>query len=459
MSIVGGLVVVVAVTVLTGYFVAQEFSFVTADRSRLRAMAETGDAAARRALTITSRTSFLLSGAQLGITVTGLVVGYVAEPLIGAGVADLLGVTGVPRGLLAVVGAAVALAVATVVQMVFGELFPKNLAIARPEPVARRLALSTTGYLTGFGWLIRLFDGAANRLLRAIGIEPVHDVDKTATPDDLEAIIDESRQSGQIPPDLSLLLDRVLDFSERTARTAMIPRPDVATVASDVPFADLVRRMSREHSRYPVVDEGPDDVRGVVHLRDVLALPTDDRDGASAGSLARPALFVPDTLVLPDLLGLLREEEQQLACVLDEFGGLAGIITIEDVAEELVGEITDEHDEEEDRPAQDEQGWTVPGSLSVEETERLIGRDLPRGSFSTLGGLLVDRLGRLPRPGDVLDLDLSGPLHDADEARDTMDTSPAPELLALTVLSVHRRVPGRVRLQWRARIEAPGDSR
>jgi CBS domain containing-hemolysin-like protein len=272
LSLVVGIAVVIAITVLTGYFVAQEFGYMAVDRSRLKARAATGDVGAERALRITRRTSFMLSGAQLGITVTGLLVGYVAEPLIGEGVAGLLGGTGVPAGVGAAIGAVFALLVATVVQMVFGELFPKNLAIARPEPVARALALSTTLYLSAFGWLIRIFDAASNALLKVLRIEPVHDVEHAATPRDLEAIIDESRDSGDLDDDLSTLLDRVLDFTDRTARAAMIPRPRVTSVPARATVAELVEIMACGHSRLPVIDDGPDDVVGVICLRDVLAL-------------------------------------------------------------------------------------------------------------------------------------------------------------------------------------------
>src|SRR3954470_1629066 len=181
------------------------------DRAALGARAAAGDATAERALTITRRTSFMLSGAQLGITVTGLLVGYVAEPLIGESLGTVLGGVGVPTAVGLGVGAVLALLFSTVVQMLFGELFPKNLAIARPEPVARRLARSTVVYLKLFGWLIWVFDQASNLLLRALKIEPVHDVEHAATARDLEAIIDESRQRGDLRPDLSAVLDRVLE--------------------------------------------------------------------------------------------------------------------------------------------------------------------------------------------------------------------------------------------------------
>jgi CBS domain containing-hemolysin-like protein len=222
LSLLLGVAVVHGITVLTGYFVAQEFAFMAVDRAGLAARAEAGDAAARRALAVTRRTSFLLSGAQLGITLTGLLVGYVAEPLIGESLGSLLGGVGIPVGVSVVIGAVVALMFSTVVQMLFGELFPKNLAIARAEPVARRLSASTTVYLTLFGWLIRVFDQASNLLLRALRIEPVHDVEHAATARDLEHIVEESRESGNLPAELSMLVDRILDFPDRAVEHAMI---------------------------------------------------------------------------------------------------------------------------------------------------------------------------------------------------------------------------------------------
>jgi CBS domain containing-hemolysin-like protein len=322
LSVLLGVLVVVAITALTGYFVAQEFGYMAVDRARLRA---SGDAGARRALAVTDRTSFMLSGAQLGITVTGLLVGYVAEPLIGEGLGALLGGSVVAIA----AGTVFALLLATVVQMVFGELFPKNLAIARPEPVARALALSTTVYLRMFGWLIHIFDAASNLLLKALRIEPVHDVEHSATPRDLEAIIDESREHGDLDEELSTLLDRVLDFTGRTARAAMIPRPRVTSVNADETVADLVGIMASGHSRLPVLGSGADDVVGVICLRDVLALEGQDLSSIRVSDAARTPVLVPDSLPLPAVLAALREADDEFACVVDEYGGLAGVVTME----------------------------------------------------------------------------------------------------------------------------------
>jgi CBS domain containing-hemolysin-like protein len=443
LEILLGVLVVFVITAFTGYFVAQEFGYMAVDRSRLRAAAAAGDQAAELALGVTARTSFMLSGAQLGITVTGLVVGYVAEPLIGAGLGELLGVAGVPTAVGVAIGTVLALLFATAVQMVAGELFPKNLAIARPEPVARRLAWSTTWYLRLFGPLVRVFDAASNLLLRAARIEPVHDVEHAATPRDLEAIIDESRASGDLPAELSTLLDRVLDFTDRPARAAMIPRPRVATAPADEPLAELVERMAHGHSRYPVIDRDVDDVLGVICLRDVLALPEAEWSRLRARDVARPAILLPESLPLPEVLDQLRRAVDEgpgdeLACVVDEYGGLAGVITMEDVAEELIGEIGDEHDAARaPEPQAGDGGWTVPGSTLVDEVERLLDRDLPRGDYDTIGGLVMAELGRLPEPGDVVTVPLPAPSGDGETGASAVD---------MTVCSVQRRVPDLLQL-------------
>jgi CBS domain containing-hemolysin-like protein len=445
LDILLGAVVVLAITALTGWFVAQEFGYMAVDRARLRARAAAGDVGARRALGITGRTSFMLSGAQLGITVTGLVVGYVAEPLIGAGLGELLGGVGIPAGAGVAVGTVLALLFATVVQMVFGELFPKNLAIARPEPVARTLALSTSTYLKVFGWLVRLFDASSNLLLKALRIEPVHDVEHSATPRDLEAIIDESRERGDLRPDLSAVLDRVLEFEDRPARAAMIPRPRVATAAADATVGELVGSMTSSHSRYPVLADGADDVVGVVCLRDVLALPEERWDAVAVRDIARRPVVVPDSLHLPAVLEELRAADDELAVVVDEYGGFAGVLTVEDIAEELVGEITDEHDPEgTDQLRRSADAWTVPGSLNVQEVERLVDLDLPEGDYQTVGGLIINELGRLPERDDIVTLVLPRLLDDDG----TVDE------LVLTVRSVDHRVPGTVEVRRRTAAHA-----
>ncbi|WP_031464976.1 hemolysin family protein [Sciscionella sediminilitoris] len=432
-----GVLVVVLVTALTGYFVAQEFAYMAVDRSGLTVRANAGDAGARRALRITRRTSFLLSGAQLGITVTGLLVGYAAEPLIGEGLGTLLGGAGVAPAAGIAVGTVFALVFSTVVQMVLGELVPKNLAIARPEPLARRLAWSTGLYLAVFGWLIWLFDRAASLLLKAVRIEPVHDVEHAATARDLEGIVAASRANGDLPAELSGLLERTLDLYGRTAGHAMIPRTRLVTIRAEQPVAEAYALMAAGHSRLPVLGEDVDDVRGLLCLRAVLELEPDRAVTTLAGELATPALVVPSLLTLPTVLDRLRSTGNELACVVDEYGGLAGVITVEDIAEELLGEIADEHDSTEaDRITRAGDAWSLPGTAHIDEVERLLEHRLPRGDYETVAGLVMASLQRLPETGDTVTLALP--------ARPGAE-EPAGHLV-VTVDALDRRVPGRVSL-------------
>ncbi|GGM16834.1 hemolysin family protein [Promicromonospora citrea] len=442
LSLLLGVLVIGVITAGTGYFVAQEFAYMAVDRARLASRSEAGDAGARRALGVTRRTSFMLSGAQLGITVTGLLVGYVAEPLVGEALGEALGGVGVPAGTGVAIGTVLALLFSTLVQMLFGELVPKNLAIARPEPVALWLARSTTLYLAVFGWLIRVFDAASNGLLRLLRIEPVHDVEHSATARDLEHIVAESRASGDLPADLSVLLDRVLDFPRQDVEHAMIPRARVGVVHADDPLAQVRERMAGGHSRYPVVDDDGE-VVGVVHLTDLLSAGLDSGlSTATAADLMREALVLPTSMALPDALHALSATRNQLACVVDEYGGLAGVLTVEDLAEELVGEITDEHDDETDPVTAASDGiWVMAGDVHLDEVERAVGHDLPDGDHETVAGLAIAAHGALPAAGDVVDVVLP-----ADPADLVAPEPPPDRALRIEVLEVERHVPSRVRV-------------
>ncbi|MBF6352180.1 MULTISPECIES: hemolysin family protein [Nocardia] len=449
LNIVLGVGVVLAITALTGYFVAQEFAYMAVDRSRLKARATDGDKAAGRALRVTRRTSFMLSGAQLGITVTGLLVGYVAEPLIGRGLGELLGGVGIPTAVGVGVGAVLAIAFSTLVQMLFGELVPKNLAIARPEPVARRLAASTAVYLKVFGWLIRLFDQSSNLLLKALRIEPVHDVEHSATPRDLEHIVAASRDAGELPPELSTLLDRILDFPTSTAEHAMIPRARVDTVHIDDLVAEVLARMRTGHTRYPVVGSSVDDLQGVIHLHDLLG----SDSGGTVGARLRPAVLVPETLPLPEVVRRLGAQRQEMALVVDEYGGFAGIVTVEDIAEELVGEIADEHDPGTARDIVAEgEGWLLAGDVHLDEVERLLDLSLPTGDHETIAGLVIAVFNGLPEVGDRIDIPLRG------DVADFLDDRPPPRRsLNAQVRRIDNHVPSSVFLTVNTEQEGTGD--
>lgn len=442
MLILIGLVLIIVLTAATGYFVAQEFAYVAVDRGKLRAAAEKGDKASERALTVAGRLSFMLSGAQLGITVTALIVGYAAEPYLGKGLADLLGLTGLSEAASTSISVFVALLFATTIQMVLGELAPKNLAIARPEALARALSRSTLIYLAVAGPLIRLFDATSNRLLRRVGIEPVEELPQGATPEDLDRIIATSQAEGLLDPDTSRLLEHGLDFRTRTAGEVMVPRVDVITVRSTAPAVKVVELLDTGHTRFPVTGDAVDDVLGIVTVADIVELEPEQRRSTTVEQLASPAVLVPETLPLPAVLEALRAEHRQLACVIDEFGGFAGVISLEDIAEELVGEIRDEDDPAEptvERIADNE--WLVPARWRPDEVEDATGVALPDSHlYETLSGLVMQRLGRTAEPGDEMTVELPAELDDEGEQL------PA-EKVTLRVESVKRHVPDKVRIK------------
>lgn len=392
MLIASGLLAIVVLTVATGYFVAQEFAYMAVDRGRLQQMAESGSKAAERAYRVTQKLSFMLSGAQFGITVTALLVGYVAEPLLGTGL-------GVPGAMV------IALAFATFVQMVLGELLPKNLAIARPEQLALALSSSTLVYLKIAGPVIRLFDAAANRLLRAIGIEPVEELPQGATPEDFRQIVEEAGEQGHLDAELTRLLEHGIGFRELVAEQAMTPRVNVHTVRFDEPASRVVSLLDTGNSRFPVTGDDLDDLRGVVGLAEVLTLPPEERSAVAIGKIASPALVVPATLPLPAVLERLRTERRQLACVVDEFGGFAGVISLEDLAEELVGEIHDEDDRVAEMIEKVGDDWRVPGRMRLDEVEDVTGVELPADdSYDTVSGLVLHQLGRVAEAGDEIEM-------------------------------------------------------
>jgi len=437
-----GTLIILAIIAANGYFVAQEFAYMAVDRTRLAARAAEGDAAAKRALAVTRRTSFMLSGAQLGITVTGLLVGFVAEPLVGESLGQLLGGVGIPTEVGVTVATVSALALATIIQMVFGELFPKNLAIANADPLARSLARSTLIYLTVFGWLIGFFDKSANLFLRALRIEPVHDLDVSVSADDLPHIIADSRESGDLPHELSLMLDRILDFPQRDVEHAMIPRSQVDWLRPETTLEELRELMASGHTRYPVIDE--DTPVGVAHLADVLARLSTGSPDETVASVMRPTAVLPTLMPLPDALAQLIRTSNQLACVIDEYGGFAGVLTLEDLAEEIVGEITDEHDDQtgDHLMPRDDGSWIMDGDVHLDEVERAIGYDLPRGDeVETVAGLLIAELGALPVEGATVTIDL--PV----DPSEVIATAPVLRQLVVDVLRVERYVPTQVRVR------------
>ncbi|ORT58621.1 hemolysin family protein [Streptomyces sp. CB03238] len=411
MSAVLGLLAVLVLTAGTGYFVAQEFAYVAADRLALAREAAAGDKRAARAVKVLERLSFMLSGAQLGITVTGLVVGFLAEPALAELLRPLLSGAGIPDAAVSGIALTLAFALATVIQMVLGELAPKNLALAIPERLAKSLGASTLAYLTVAGPVIRVFDASANKILRRVGIEPVEELHHGATLEELGHLIGESHDHGQLPRATADLLESALEFSERRLAEVMVPRVDVDTVPEAASGEDVALLIARRgHSHYPVIGQRTDDVVGVVGVRELMPLPAGRLAQQTSRSLARPALFLPDSLSLPRAVEQMETAGEEFAVVLDEHGGLAGIVTFEDIAEELVGEIADESDRVVPLAVRDGDGWLIDAGRRIDEAAEATGialSDEEDADFETVAGLVIDRLGRLPVIGDQVTVDLT----------------------------------------------------
>ncbi|WP_199173865.1 MULTISPECIES: hemolysin family protein [unclassified Brachybacterium] len=448
--LLGGLAIL-ALIAANGFFVAQEFAYMSVDRNRLRTAAESGDGRAQAALKITERTSFMLSGAQLGITVTGLLVGFVAEPFVGEGLGALLGDVGVPAAVSVTVGTVLALLISTVVQMIFGELFPKNYTIAAPMKSALVLARPTRIYLLLFGWIVHFFDWSANSFLKLVRIQPVEDVDSSATAEDLEHIVATSRETGDLTDEEFLTIDRMLDFPEQDVEHAMIPRTRADVVDPETTIGEVRTLMATEHTRYPVIDEEHNPV-GVVHMLDVMSTPHASDEPVTV--IMREPCVLPELMSLPDAVSELRRRSERLACVIDEYGGFTGLLSMEDIAEEVFGELVDEHDDEEETEeitAAGENTWILDGDVHVDELERAIGSDLPEGEYETVAGLLIAEYGSLPEEGQTHDVELPAQGEDFLE-----DDEPEARLLRLTVQEIDHHVPSVLRAEL-IEPERPGD--
>jgi CBS domain containing-hemolysin-like protein len=414
---------------------------------------------------VTSQLSFTLSAAQFGITVTALLVGYVSEPLVGVGIAELLDPSMSYATRLSLSVTAV-LVFSTVLQMVFGELAPKNLAIARTVPLARSLSRSTLVYLTLAGPVVRLFDRASTTLLRKVGIEPVEELEQGATAEDLTRIIDESHAGGLLDDDLSDVLEGGLRFRELDAGDVMTPRVRVTTIHADATVADLVGLLDSGWSRFPVTGRDGDDIVGVAGIAEVLATSPDRRATTSVGSVVSEATVVPTSAPLPRVLEQIRADHRQLAVVVDEHGGFAGIVTFEDIAEEVVGEILDEDDGPE--PGVDETStdtWRVPGQLRLDEIDTATDLRLASSDeYSTISGLILEDLGRTAVVGDEVLLQARQeitPERHGDDGSASVTDDPVearedhqepegrhlPVSVRLTVEAVERHVPSSVRIE------------
>ena len=398
----------VLLTFGTAVFVAAEFSFVALDRPAVQRAVDAGDHRARGVLVALRSLSTQLSASQVGITLTTLLVGYLVEPSLAALLSTPARLVGLPEGARQPVAVALALVIATGFSMVVGELVPKNLAIAEPLPTGKVVAPFMRVFSTVARPLIVLLNGSANKVLRAAGVEPQEELSSARSPQELASLVRRSAQAGTLDAGTARLVTRSLGFGERTAADVMTPRLRCVWLHRDDTAADVVR-LARDsgHSRFPVVDSGPDEVVGVVHVKAAVSVPHDRRSDVPAAALMTEPLLVPETVRLDPLLVQLREQGLQLAVVVDEYGGTSGVVTLEDVVEELVGEVADEHDRTRTQGRRLRDGaWVVPGLWRPDELRERVGAHVPDDSvYETVGGFLMARLGRVPTVGDEVEVD------------------------------------------------------
>ena len=395
-----GLVAVLVLIALNGIFVAGEFSLVAVDIERVEVMAEQGHRRARVVRKLLSRLSFHLGGAQLGITVTSLLLGFLAEDTIGAVLDFLPGVSLSPGPTRAVI----AIAIAAVLQMIFGELVPKNLAISRPLGTGLWLGSILRIYGLLAAPITTAFNGLANRLVRLVGIEPVEELRSLRSLEDLEYLVRAS-SARTIKEDEARLITRTLRLSRKDAADALTPRTSMVALRNSGTISDLVQSAKESgYSRFPVIGADLDDIVGMVEVKDVFSLTPDDRERRPLEDIVRPAVVVPEHRELDGVLVDLELAASRLAVVVDEHGGTAGLITREDILEELVGDIADEYDEPVAITASQRDGRViVEGLKSRDEIEEIVGLRLPDGPFETLAGFILQQAGSIPEIGQVVE--------------------------------------------------------
>lgn len=400
---VGAIVVLTAGTAL---FVAAEFSLTALERSTVDANARTGGRRDRWVQRAHRTLSFQLSGAQLGISVTTLATGYLAEPVVGQLIRPALTAAGLPGHLVAPVALTLALLIATSLSMVFGELVPKNIAVAEPLPTARTVAgpqLLVSALLTP---AIKLTNGAANAVVRRLGIEPADELHSARSAQELVSLVRTSADAGSIDPATAALVDRSLHFGDLTAEELMTPRTEIVALDADQTVADLVAAASATgFSRFPIVDGDLDATIGIVHVKQVFEIPPPQRAAVRLDILARPVPVVPATLDGDAVMTQIRANGLQTALVVDEYGGTAGMVTVEDLIEEIVGDVRDEHDDRRPNVLEADGSWRISGLLRIDEVAAGTGYRAAEGEYyDTIGGLVMSVLGRIPAVGDSVEL-------------------------------------------------------
>ena len=394
-------------TVGTGLFVASEFALVNLDRAELEARPARVES--RLSLTIRALkiTSTHLSSAQLGITLTTLLTGYTMEPAISRLIGPVFLSWGMPEAVVTPLSVTIAMFIATVLSMILGELVPKNFALALPLATAKVVMPFQTAFTAVFKPAIVVLNGSANAVLRGMGIEPKEELSGARSAEELSSLVRRSASAGVLEKDTASLLDRSLTFARLTADDIMTPRPSMHALAGGDSAEDVIALARRTgHSRFPVYDDDLDDITGIVHLKAAVSVPRERRADVPVGALATEPLRVPETVHLAALLAALRATGYPLAFGVDEYGGTAGLVTLEDLVEEIVGEVSDEHDRSRAGIVTRAGSVSFPGELRPDELLSRTGIQVPEGEvYDTVAGYVMSVLERVPVLGDTVRLE------------------------------------------------------
>lgn len=394
----------ILLTASTGLFVAIEFAMTGLERTTIDAhVKEVGDRKAKAVARDHANLSFVLSGAQLGITVTTLAAGFLAEPVLGQYFTPVLELVGLSETSAGTVALVLALVVATFLSMVFGELVPKNMAITDPLLTARFVVPPVNLFNSSLRWFIHWLNSSANWIVRKLGIEPADELASARSGQELGAMVRNSAEAGGLDAETAAVIDRSLQFGETTAEEVMTPRSTINSLDADDTVNDLIA-LAREtgHSRFPVRRGDLDDTIGVVHIKDAFFVERAQRATTKLVELAKPVPFVPGTLDGDAVLNRVRSAGSQVVLVADEFGGTQGLVTIEDVVEEIVGEVYDEYDDIDSEQDFRRLGtsWEVSGLVRLDDVKDTLGYIAPDGPYETLGGVIMAALGHVPNTGE-----------------------------------------------------------
>lgn len=394
-------------TLGTGLFVASEFALVNTDRTELESRQANGEKRLRLPILAVKRTSTHLSAAQLGITLTTLLTGFLAEPAISSLLSPWLTGLGLRESTVSVLGAVIALTIATLISFLFGELVPKNMALSVPIGTLKAIAIFQIAFTYLFYFIIIFLNNTGNFFVRRFGVEPKEELSAARSAEELSSLVMRSASLGSLEENTATLLSRTLRLAELNASEIMTPRPKMNYLDSKQSAADvIVLSIDSGHSRFPVTGEDIDDIIGAVHLKHALAVPMEKRETVPVSALMQDVIRVPETMSLERLTLDLRERGLQIAIVIDEYGGTAGMATLEDLVEEIVGELDDEHDERLGNLTVVSGDQVSFSGLKRPDELEVFGIEIPDSDdYDTASGFVMTELGRVPEVGDEVELD------------------------------------------------------